>query len=368
MSDRNIHDKYDHNHDSHHHRDHLHNHAVDRRAVLRAGGIGLGAALLAACGKAPVSSAPPTPDPTGPPARPSTTGTTQTAAPAPTVAPTASVAPASTAATLAGFEEFAATVKVIAAGDYWLVESNGMPAHNMMVGITSWQQQVAVPQPYTGANAWKIPVNPMLADNPVSAKTSLYRGAIALAVNGVPIFNALNNRGADAFLVGELDEWGGHAGRADDYHYHVAPLHLQRAAGVPIAYALDGFALYGETEPDGSPVAVLDQYNGHVGADGRYHYHGTRTYPYINGGMRGVVTVKGDQIEPQAATRPFRPAGEPLRGATITGFSSPATNAYQLDYSVGGKAARVTYAVSNGSIVFTFTDAAGATRSETYAR
>ena len=105
--------------------------------------------------------------------------------------------------------------------------SNGMPSHNMMVGITSWQQQVPVPQPYTGANAWQIPAAPTLAATPISAKTALYRGAIALAVNGVPIFNALNNRGDDAYLAGELDEWGGHAGRADDYHYHVAPLHLQ---------------------------------------------------------------------------------------------------------------------------------------------
>ena len=46
-------------------------------------------------------------------------------------------------------------------------------------------------------------------------------GAIALAVNGMPIFNALNNRGDDAYLAGELDDWGGHAGRADDYHYHM---------------------------------------------------------------------------------------------------------------------------------------------------
>jgi hypothetical protein len=286
-----------------------------------------------------------------------------------TPTPNAAVTRAATLTTLAGFDAFASTVKVIASGEYWLVESNGMPTHNMMVGITSWQQQVGVPQPYTGTNAWKIPVNPVLAESPVSAKTSLYRGAIALAVNGVPIFNALNNRGDDAFLVGELDQWGGHAGRADDYHYHVAPFHLQTAVGTakPIAWALDGFALYGETEPDGSPVGELDQYNGHVGADGRYHYHGTRNYPYINGGVRGVVTVKGDQIEPQAATRPFRPAGEPLRGATITDFRSPAANSYQLDYTVGGKLARVAYVVSTSSVLFTFTDAAGATRSETYA-
>jgi hypothetical protein len=38
---------------------------------------------------------------------------------------------------------------------------------------------------------------------------------------------------------------GGHSGKADDYHYHIAPLHLQALIGAdkPIAYALDGYAI-----------------------------------------------------------------------------------------------------------------------------
>ncbi|NDE60113.1 MAG: YHYH protein [Acidimicrobiia bacterium] len=173
----------------------------------------------------------------------------------------------------------------------------------------------------------RIPMNPVIADVPVSAKTQLYRGAIALAANGVPIFNALNNRGDDAYLYGELDQWGGHAGRADDYHYHIAPLHLQDTVGAnrPIAYALDGYPIYGETEPDGSAVGALDEFNGHTMPDGAYHYHGTRTYPYINGGLRGVVNVVGDQIDPQPVTKPFRDALQPLAGATIVSFDSPAS-------------------------------------------
>ena len=146
---------------------------------------------------------------------------------------------------LSGFDQFADTVAVARDGSWWLVESNGLPAHSMMVGITSWQQQVPVEQPYSGSNAWRIPVVPTVSSSPVSARTALYRGAIALAVNGVPIFNALNNRGDDAFLYGELDKWGGHCGRADDYHYHIAPLHLAERVGrsSPIAYALDGFPI-----------------------------------------------------------------------------------------------------------------------------
>ena len=94
----------------------------------------------------------------------------------------------------------------------------------MMVGIKSWQQQVPLPQPYNGNNAWQIPLHPVVAENPISAKTNLFRGAIALAVNGIPIFNPQNNRGEVSQEIGELDEWGGHCGRADDYHYHAAPV------------------------------------------------------------------------------------------------------------------------------------------------
>lgn len=124
----------------------------------------------------------------------------------------------------AAFAPFSSHVTTHFDSQWFYVESDGMPDHSMMTGITSWQQQVPTPQPYTGANAWQIPLQPVLASSPISAKTALYTGAIALAVNGVPIFNALNNRGDDAYLYGELDQWGGHAGRADDYHYHIAPL------------------------------------------------------------------------------------------------------------------------------------------------
>ena len=66
---------------------------------------------------------------------------------------------------------------------YFYVESNGMPDHPMMVGITAWQQQVPIPQTYTGRNAWQIPLFPKLSDKPVRAKKELFRGDLALAVS-----------------------------------------------------------------------------------------------------------------------------------------------------------------------------------------
>ena len=364
---------HEHPHEHPHH--HEHEHVLDRRSALRLGGLGLGGLLLAACApsKSAISSTSSelaASSTTAAAADVASTIASSTSAAA-SQATTSSTAAATVLNTLPGFDEFASTVKVFASGDYWQVESNGLPAHNMMVGITSWQQQVPLAMTYKGSNAWQLPKQPALATNPVSAKTSLFRGAIALAVNGVPIFNALNNRGEDAFLVGELDKWGGHCGRADDYHYHVAPLHLATIVGSakPIAYALDGFAIYGSTEPDGSTMKKLDEYNGHVGTDGVYHYHGTTTYPYINGGMRGVIRgVVGDQVDPQPSAKPLRTAGAPLQGATITNFSSPKTGQYALEYSQAGKTGLVEYTVSDSAVAFTFTSPTGAVTTEKYTR
>ena len=343
--------------------EHPHGHAVtpgafDRRELFRVGGIGLCGALLAACTSTSSSST-------------STAAATTAQVPVSTVGGgTVSVPATVVSDVLAGFDAFAATVHVAREGNLWVVESNGMPTHSMMTGITSWQQQYPVPQPYTGANAFRFPATPRLAATPVSARHALFNGAIALAVDGVPIFNALNNRGDDAYLAGELDNWGGHSGRADDYHYHAAPLYLQELVGPgkPIAYALDGFAIYGDTEPDGSPMLALDDLNGHTGGDGVYHYHGTRTYPYINGGMRGEVTVTNDHIDPQPVTHPFRPDGTPLRGAVISGFDSGGTNNYELTYTLAGGTYKVAWVIAGNAVTFTYTAADGATRTEQFTR
>lgn len=273
-------------------------------------------------------------------------------------------------AMLPGFSKFADTVKISKNTKYYLVESSGLPAHSMMTGIKSWQQQVPTPQPYSGGNSWLIPIKPIISKSPISAKNHFLRGAIAIAVNGVPIFNALNNRGDDAYLVGELDDWGGHCGRADDYHYHVAPLHLKSIVGrkVPIAYALDGFPIYGETEIDGKAVKGLDEFNGHYDANKKYHYHGTKTYPYINGGFKGVVTEREGQVDPQPATRPFRPAGEPLRGASITNFEQLGANSYDLTYQLDGQQYHVKYSATLSEVQMEFIDSAGQSRLETYRR
>ncbi len=254
--------------------------------------------------------------------------------------------------------------------DTWFyVESNGLPDHPLMVGIRNWQQQVPLPQPYTGANAWQIPLHPVRADEPAMTKNRFLRGAIALAVNGIPIFNPLNNRGEDALAIGELDEYGGHCGRADDYHYHVAPVHLEKIVGkgMPIAYALDGYAVYGSTEPDGSPMRPLDALGGHDDGAGGYHYHAMPKYPYLIGGFRGEVVERDGQVDPQPQARPLRPALGPLKGAMIVASTIPAADTRRVVYEVGGRKGSIEYTITrDGSATFRFTDPAGRTTTESY--
>lgn len=375
---------------------------ISRREVRRLLAFGFGTTLLAACMRdqpprppRPSQGAdnPPTPQATTPNGPSTATASLRaTMAPSqtplsltPTALATRTGAPLATATQLTnanaispttqaqalralGFDAFADVVSTSQDDTYLYIESNGLPRHPMMIGIRSWQQQLPLAQTYRGSNAWKVPLHPHPAVNPVSARNALYRGAIAIAVNGVPIFNALNNRGDDAYLAGELDNWGGHAGRADDYHYHIAPLHLQAFIGAdqPIAYALDGYAIYGLLEPNGAEPVGLDAFNGHIGPDGVYHYHASKTYPYINGGMYGQVTVQDDQIEPQPRLDPIRQPQQPLPGAVITDFITHDATHSTLVYTLNGQTYSIDYEHTASALNLQFHDASG-DHTESYA-
>lgn len=268
------------------------------------------------------------------------------------------------------FEQFSG-VNIDSDSEWVYISSNGLPAHNMMVGITNWQQQVPIDQNYTGNNSWAIPIQPKLLENPLSTQTNLLKGAIAIAVNGIPIFNPLNNRGEDANDIGELDQWGGHCGRADDYHYHLPPIHLESVVGTgnPIAYAVDGFPVYGETTEE------LDEYLGRFTTDSSYQYHTIQDYPYFIAGMRGQVTLDPstsapeNQVIPQAMTQELRPATSPLQGAVITHFVMNNPSSYSLTYTFNGENYIINYSWdTNGLYTYEFVNPDGSNRIETYQR
>lgn len=78
-----------------------------------------------------------------------------------------------------------------------VLESTGMPEHLMMIGITNWQQQVPLPQAYTGANAWHIPlhgsdqVDPQPTTPPIRPAGTALRGAsiTSFAVTGTDAYS-----------------------------------------------------------------------------------------------------------------------------------------------------------------------------------
>jgi hypothetical protein len=260
------------------------------------------------------------------------------------------------------FAPFSSTVSTTYDANYFYVNSTGIANHTMMVGISNhgWQQQVPISKCYINSSHWTIPLNPVLATTPVPVSaTHFTKGAIAMAANGVPIFNYHTNTGVDSFLDGQLDNYGGHCGRGDDYHYHTAPLHLitlgQTTYDLPIAFGLDGYAVYGTLEPTGATMATLDANHGHY-FNGVYHYHGTATAPYMIGNMVGQVTEDASlQIIPQPQGNPVRTENwTPLSGALITSCLANANNGYNTAYSKNGVSGYATNYTATTAGLYTF--------------
>jgi hypothetical protein len=220
--------------------------------------------------------------------------------------------------------------------DYALISSQGIPNHAMMNGITATNLQVPTGQSFTGTRAWRIPLAPSIALSP----TSVVDGPIGIAVNGVPIFNPCKQGGCqngDTKALGELDICNGHAGRADDYHYHAAPNCLMAEAPGnywdthPLGWALDGFAIFGFNSPDGS-VATRDTICGGTSstiasAPTGYAYHVTNAAPYVTNCLRGVpspdLAQQSTKYSPmrQPPVTPFAVSGMTLSNDPADGYN-----------------------------------------------
>lgn len=263
-------------------------------------------------------------------------------------------------ATAQAFEKMKDQVGVSWDDEFLYLEGNGLPSHEMMTGITAWQQQVPIPHDFTGDKAFKLPLKPEVLEKP--GELTLI-GPIAIAVNGIPIFHALTQSGKDAYAGGELDQWGGHCGRADDYHYHIAPTHLEEIVGKgnPVAFGLDGFPIYAA---DPSRDKPLDECHGYFDDEGNYRYVGEMKPPYVMSYFRG----KAD-LEARPRTQGVRQFLRPLRGAKITGFSGSLDDGFHLDYDVNGSKASIDYQITQtAGVEFAFTDADGTKREETHER
>lgn len=142
-----------------------------------------------------------------------------------------------------------------------------------------------------------LPLNPTKATSP----TCVPMGMIGVALNGVAIFNALDDSGRDAVAHEVQDICDGHPQQKGIYHYHGPSECLPDQAEVSklVGYALDGFGIYSLYDSSGKEVTNtdLDECHGTTSAvlwNGKiqnvYHYVLTREYPYTVGCFKGHFT------------------------------------------------------------------------------
>jgi len=210
-----------------------------------------------------------------------------------------------------------------------LFGANGLPGGSAptMVGITATNQQYPSAHDYS----YTIPRKSILASTP----TVPGDGAIGVAVNGVPLFSpwtqsALLEHTLDS---GELDNCGGHAGRGDDYHYHIAPKCLIEQLGSkkveversPIGIANDAHPILalGWFNPANSVESKLDKCRGMKDANGDYFYNvqSISKWNILDCFTGTVFNTSKDRFTSRTDS-----AGNPITGAkvsmTITASSS----------------------------------------------
>ncbi|HEX8208040.1 MAG TPA: YHYH protein [Solirubrobacteraceae bacterium] len=190
-----------------------------------------------------------------------------------------------------------ARVRIVRRGRVRRVVSNGLP----VAGITGTFPIAREDDAYQydrnpnsiSAHSFdlRLPARPRRARR----ASCLSPGPIGIAVNGVPIFDALDAMSRDAVAWETQDVCGGHPERTGSYHYHAIPACLTKGASTSkhspvVGYALDGFAIRGPRGARGKLLSTsdLDACHGHRHG-GSYHYHATLDYPYTLGCLRGTT-------------------------------------------------------------------------------
>lgn len=259
------------------------------------------------------------------------------------------------AAVIASVEEagFADVVEVECENGHAIITSDTYPDHELMTGIVGTNEQVPVP---AQGHAAPIPLHPVLGDTPQTRDA-----ALGVAVNGVPIYDytgggemsqadlAHYQAQHDTLTTQQLDICGGHAGRGDDYHYHVAPVCLFEQMvnagadpdeGAIIGWAYDGFPIYGDNNPDGMPIAegVLDVCNGQPDDTFGYRYHTSIGAPYIVQCLMGEVASMRDlprvpPLTPAGGGRGVEPGRPPQGGVENLVFTQDANGLRSMDYT-----------------------------------
>ncbi|MBH0045465.1 YHYH protein [Pseudoalteromonas sp. NZS11_1] len=263
----------------------------------------------------------------------------------------------------AGFDQ---SVSVTCDEQYAYIASSTYPDHDVMTGITGTNEQIPVP-----AKDYAAPIKL----NPKKAKAiTTIDAAVGVAVNGVPIYD-YSSQGEldvnsydekhDTLALGQLDICGGHAGRGDDYHYHVSPTCMidtmkNQSSDAIIGWAYDGYPLYGSKNPDGSAIAKgdLDVCNGQTDDTFGYRYQTSATPPYIIQCLVGEVdTAKLPRVSPLSGdTQGIRADLRPPQGGVENLTHAISENGSRtMSYSYKGENYFTTYSpASQGKDCYSF--------------
>ena len=222
-------------------------------------------------------------------------------------------------------------IKVICDKNYAYIISNTIPNHNTMNGIKSTNEQIPVP----ALNYFSpIKLNPKKGHKLLSIDASL-----GIAINGVPIYDysaqgEINlhhyDPQKDTYILGQLDKCGGHAGRGDDYHYHIKPSCMIenmkiKSSDTILGWGYDGYPLFNDLNIDGTKIeeGELDICNGKPDLIYGYRYHTSEGQPYIFKCLIGEVDTK------------ILPRIPPLEGQKIrNNLKPPRNNINNLIYSI----------------------------------
>ncbi|RVU85605.1 YHYH protein [Leucothrix sargassi] len=264
---------------------------------------------------------------------------------------------------------FASSVVVTCNEENAILKSDTYPDHEVMTGIVGTNEQTAVPAQY----AAPIRLTPTFKGEPQTRDA-----ALGVAVNGVPIYDytgggemsvadlAHHQARHDTLQTKQLDICGGHAGRGDDYHYHVKPTcmieQMENANENPIlGWAFDGFPIYGDKNPDGSMIAegTLDVCNGQPDKVFGYRYHTSEKAPYIVQCLMGEVPdfkrlPRVSPLSPSAGGK-AQPGRPPRGGVEDLKFTTAADGTRSLTYRYEGDDYYINYTPSEKANCYNFT-------------
>jgi len=140
-----------------------------------------------------------------------------------------------------------------------------------------------------------LPLHPKVAAQP----SCVPMGMIGFATDGVAIYNAVDDGGADAVAHEVQDHCNGHPQHNGQYHYHgPSPCMPNEKTSGLVGYALDGFGIYGMRDRATGRIlhdSDLDACHGTTSpvlwygkVVDMYHYVLTQEYPYTVGCFRGT--------------------------------------------------------------------------------